>query len=216
VVNCAGIQKKRAEFSGSTAEGIISCPKEYSFSDKNEGIFFFSFVDFTVCQCDFHWEILNLDTGQRFVFLTTGGRSFPSASLRTKRYLFAVTAGRYRLSRLFLDDVMGIVQGEKEYFHPYEFEITHAKIVYLGHIEIHDPNIPITKEWSFKNYFSFAGSSFTGKNIPEELKWKISDQIKQDAKWLRKRYKSFQDRNILKNILKETSNSTKWPKEAGK
>lgn len=206
---CAGYQKKRAEFSGSSAVGITPCTEGYNFSQSRDGGFFLSFVDYTIAQGAFHWEILNVDTSERFVFLTEGGLSFPSGKPKTGRYCFTVPSGNYRLAKLFLDETKGIVVGEKEYLVLYQFDVSPSKVTYLGHVEIDDPNNPKLGELSFKSWFKSAGAMFTGKNIPKNLRLEATDQYDLDSKWFHERYKVLEESDIAKCILKTLGDDIK-------
>ena len=204
VGGCASSEKKRAEFSGSSASGLSRCPKNYEFSDSNEGIFFFSFVDNTTAQAEVHWEILNIDKGERFVFVSQGLLRTGGLTHKAK-CSFAVPAGKYRLTKLFLTKFVSLVTGEKEYLQFCEFDIEPQKVAYLGHIEINDPNNPTFKDArsSVKKWWKAARGMFTGSVIPEKLELEVTDEYDNDIKWFQGRYEKLKNADFVTCLLRK-------------
>jgi hypothetical protein len=200
---CASSEKKRAEFSGSSARGLAFCPKDYGFSDINEGVFFFSFVDNTLTPAEVHWEILNVDTGERFVFVSQGLVRIEGLTNKAK-CSFAVPAGRYRLTKLFLTKfARGLVTGEKEYFQFCEFDIEPQKVAYLGHIVINDPNNPKGRDISMENWLKGARGMVTGSNIPEKLGLEVTDEYDNDIKWFQSRHEKLKNADFVTCLLRK-------------
>lgn len=198
---CAAMEKKRAGLEGSSAEAIASCTEDQDFSKSPKGSLLFSFVDHTIAQGAYHWEILNVDTGRKFVFLTEGGIPHLNGKPRTYRYCFSVPPGTYRLTKIVLNEIKGIVSGEKEYRLKYQFSVGPSRVVYLGHIEVTDPDHPKLGDSSIKNWFRSAGAMFTGSHLPRTLHIEVTDRHDSDVGWFREHYKTLPMSNITTHIL---------------
>lgn len=216
--SCASLEKKRAEFAESSAAGLASCPKKFNFSDSKEGVFFFSFVNNTPVNGEFHWEILNIDTGQRLVFVPQNLVRFSTSGVNLTyghkiECCFAVPSGKYRVTKIFLTGIEGVITGEKEYFLPAEFEIESLKVTYLGRIRVIDPDnpnpgedfsiIPLTK-----GYWKAIGSMFKPP-IPKKLQLEVTDECDTDMKWFQNRYNKLKHTDIITFLLNQSNDITK-------
>lgn len=202
---CASLEKAVAPIPGSNATGLASCPKHYCFSENNEGVFFFSVVDNMLVKAELHWEILNIDTCQKFAFVLRGeaGWNFSGKS----NCSYAVPEGKYELVKLYIRDTHGLKPVERVYLQFYEFEIEPSKVTYLGHIELNDPDNPKedVSHNRFKQAWKKLGAMATGAHIPREIQLEVTDNYASDIRWFQERYACLRDSNYVIHLLKADS-----------
>lgn len=210
-VGCINNVKKPVELLSFCASEIVICPRSYEFIDNNEGVFFFSYDDYTSAQGSLHWEILNVKTGQRYVFLSKSGFSFLNIGTTRAEYCFAVPSGKYRLTKLYIDEFDGGISGDKESILFYEFDIKPLRATYLGHVVVNDIDKPVLGDIQTENWLKGVRSMLTGASILQRLVIEVTDLYETDIKWFQKHYKQVGNVHIDKGILRLAAGQERVP-----